>query len=305
MQKTSIQDLEKRLEKIEQEEEKSKIEDEFAKVLREYKGDDEVISFKDVGELEKITAYSSGLQPLDEMLRGFHEGDLVVTTAATGQGKTSLLQTFTVNMHRKGIKSLWFTYEVPIQQLMTKFSELPDGYVPKMLRERSLIWIERKVVEAIVKFGVKAVYIDPFNSLTRFTQLNLSQELGDIAEGLKDIALKYKVIVFTSAHTRKLQENETMGVDSIRDTALLGNKADTVLAIWRIPERQTKLDRKTNGVIYTRDTMISVVKNRFAGALGSFKVSYVKNSFVLPDISHYAEEEQANVPMNFFNEDQN
>lgn len=287
----TLQDLEKRLKDIEETAKKDEIEKKFAETLKEYKGDDEVILFQNVTALPDLTSYSSGFEPLDRSLRGFHEGDLIVVTAPTGQGKTTLLQTFTVNLHKKGIKSIWFTYEIPIQNLLQKFSEMPDGCVPKMLKEKSLVWIERKIVEAIVKFGIKVVFIDPFNSLSKFSTNNLSQELGDMAEGLKEIALKYNVVIFTSAHTKKIEADDYMSVNSIRDTALLGNKADTVIAMWRVKEKQRKKDLQSNGEIYTNETMISLVKNRYTGQLGSFKVSYSNKQFALLDLEHQSYEE--------------
>lgn len=291
----SIQELEKRLKKIEDTSEKKDIEEKLAQEMKDYKGIDEVIHFKDVQEIKSDHVISTGLKPLDKLIEGFHDGDLIVVTAEPGQGKTTLLQTFTINLSKQGIKTLWFSYENTVPSLILKFgTDLPDGYVPKTLVDKSLIWIQRKIVEAKAKFGIKAVIIDPFNSLTKFSSPNLSQELGDIAEELKQIAIKYNIFILVSAHANTVQE-EIMSLKNIRDTRLLGSKADTVIAMWRIKQKQKRLDLQQNGELYTNETILSLIKNRLLGYQGSVKVIHSGNKFLLPDYSiEGIQEEESN-----------
>jgi len=282
----NINELENRLKQIEETADRQDVENRLAEELKYYKGDDEIIHFKDVQEQERKINYSSGLHKLDNLIEGFHESDLIVVTGPTGQGKTTLLQTFTIALSKQKIKSLWFTYEVSIWNLIRNFgSSIPDGYTPKTLRENSIIWIERRIVEAIVKFGVKAVFIDPFNSLTKFSSPRLSQELGDLSERLKQIALKYNIILFVSAHSRRLSQDEIVSEDSIRDTALLGNKADSIIALWRNRKKQTKADLLENGIIYKNESTLSVAKNRLNGKTGFVKVIHDGNKFLVMDDS--------------------
>lgn len=281
-----IKELDNRLKEIEQNAAKEEVEAKIAEELRNYKGVDEVVSFKDVKDLPPLPHYSSGLQFLDFFIEGFHEGDLIVITGPTGQGKTTLMQTFTINLSKQNVKSLWFSYEVTLTNLLKKFgSELPDGYAPKVLAENSMIWVERKIVEAIVKFGVKAVFIDPFNSLIKFSSPKLSQALGDLAERIKQIALKYNIILIITAHARKLADDEPMTEDIIRDTALLASKADSILTLWRAKEKQHREDRKENGIRFKNESTISVVKNRLNGRVGSLKVIHDGNKFLPNDNS--------------------
>lgn len=283
MSQQTLEELEKQLEECDKLQTKDEQEKAFHEVLKNYTGDDEIISFDDALKYHKglsIKSFSSGLADLDEILSGgFHEGDLIVITAETGQGKTTLLQTITSNLSDNGIKSLWFTYEVPIQQLLLKFGNtLPLGYTPKVLTEKNITWIERKIVEAIVKYNVKAVFIDPFNSLADFSTPNLSQELGDLAEQLKAIAIKYNIILFTAAHTNTVQEIIT--INNLRDTRLLGNKADLVLALWRLQEKKKKFEVKETGIIWKNESKIQILKNRFNGRLNSFNITMENNKFL-------------------------
>jgi replicative DNA helicase len=289
-----LQELEARLKRIEETTDKREVETKLAEEMKNYTGDDEVVSFRDIRDNPKVLkSLGTGLAPLDKLLSGgWQEGDLIVVTGPTGQGKTTLLQTFTISLSNQGVKSLWFSYEVTTQSLVQKFgNELPDGYVPKVLRENSIIWIERKIVESIVKFGVSAVFIDPFNSLTKFSSSRLSQELGDLSEQLKQIALKYNIMLFVSAHARRLNPDEIVYTeDSIRDTALLGNKANTILALWRNKLKQGKRDIESNGIVYTNESTISLTKNRNTGTLGFLKVTHQGNKFVLTEWEKSIEE---------------
>ena len=281
----NITELETRLRLIEETAEKREIEEKLSEELKNYKGSDEVVSFLDIKDIPRVPAISSGLSKLDFLIEGFHEGDLIVISGPTGQGKTTMLQTFTINLSKQNVKSLWFSYEVTLVNLLRKFGdEMPDGYAPKILRENSIVWLERRIVEAIVKFKIKAVFVDPFNSLTKFTSNKLSQELGDLSEQLKQIALKYNIIVLVTAHAKRLTGNELIYTeDSIRDTALLGSKADTIMTLWRDKGGQKRKDFLENGISYLDTSTVSVVKNRLNGRIGFVKVIHHGNKFLLSD----------------------
>jgi hypothetical protein len=113
----------------------------------------------------------------------------------------------------------------------------------------------------------------------------LSQELGDLAEKIKEIAIRYGLMVFVSAHAKRLQEEEIMTEDAIRDTALLGSKADTIMCIWRNKQRQTKMQLRENGILYRPETTLSVVKNRLDGKVGFAKIIHDGNKFLQMDSS--------------------
>ena len=276
---TTIQELNNRLAEIEREKKGIGLEDALREEMKNYKGDDEVISFLNYKEKHKDfikKGFSSGCQKLDEFIDGFHDGDLITITATTGQGKTSYCQYLTSNLSKQGIKTIWFEYEVPINNFLQKFGEnLPNGYLPQVLTDRSLVWIERKIVEAITKFDIKVVFIDHLHYLFNLRETrNVSLEIGEIMRTLKIIAKKYNISIFLVAHTGKLGEDGAVGLDSIRDSSFVGQESDYVIALWRIREKQTRRDIQDNGIRCKNETMISVVKNRYTGRLGSFKTMY-------------------------------
>lgn len=280
----SIEELNQRLSEIEREKRGISLEDALKKEMAEYKGDDEVVSFE---EYKKTHAdlikkgFSSGIVLLDGIIDGFHEGDLITITSSTGMGKTSWCQFLTCSFSKIGIKSLWFSYEVPTINFLAKFGDdLPDGYLPKILIDRKMVWIERKIVEGIVKFGIKVVFIDHLHYLFNLGESrNVSLEIGEIMRSLKIIAKKYNITIFIISHTKKVDDMGIIGLDSLRDSSFTGQESDYVIALWRIKEKQTRKDIEEFGLQYRNETIISVIKNRYNGQLKSFKLYYKDNCY--------------------------
>ncbi len=280
----TIIELENQIEEIEKEEKSLENEERIMDLLRNYKGEDEVISFKrylkENEEKEKVVI-NTGYEQLDNITSGFHEGDLITITAPTGQGKTTFCQNLTSKMAKMSVKSLWFSYEVSIEQFINKFGDdIPDGYLPKMLLDRKIVWIERKIVEGIAKFGVKAIFIDHLHYLfdLRISR-SPSLEIGEIMRELKLIARKYNIIIFIVAHTKKIREEDIISIDSLRDSSFTGQESDYVIGLWRIKERQTRKDIQDNGLQYKNESIAMVLKNRYTGQLKSFKLYYKNNHF--------------------------
>ena len=276
--------LEGQLEEIENQCDVAEQEWEFKQVLKEYRGDDEVISFKDWKESHKNfnkKGFSSGLSDLDEITSGFHKGDLITITGETGQGKTSFSQFLTSEFAKNKIKSLWFSYEMPIDNFLQKFEELPDGYIPKMLTERNTTWIERKIVEGIAKFGIQCVFIDHLHYLFDLSgKINTSLIIGDIMRNLKIIAKKYGITIFIMAHTGKSREDGTVGIDNIRDSSFVAQESDYVIAIWRVQKEKSKSQVRADGIEYTPYTKIFVAKNRYTGEVASIATTYKNGKYI-------------------------
>ncbi len=267
------------LEVIQRDVDASDVEWELKERLALYRGDDRVISFKDYQKEFKDynkKGLASGLGKLDELVEGFHRGDLITVTAPTGMGKTSFCQFLTSNFSKVGVKSLWFSYEVPVVKLLQKFGEnIPEGYTPKILTDRKMIWIETRIIEAIAKYNTSVVFIDHLHYLFDMSfAKNASLAIGDIMRDLKILAKKYNVVIFIIAHTTKIGENDIVSLNSLRDSSFVGQESDYVIALWRVQKKQNLSDKQEFGIVYEDSTVISVVKNRYTGSLGAFKTKY-------------------------------
>jgi len=280
----TIKQLEEEFEAIEKECDNSELEWQFKQALKEYKGEDQIISFQDWKKNNKDVnkkGFSSGLVELDDITNGFHKGDLITITGETGQGKTSFAQFLTMGFSESKIKSLWFSYEMPVNNFLMKFDELPDGYLPKVLTERNITWIERKIVEGIVKFGIECVFIDHLHYLFDLSsKVNASLVIGDIMRNLKIIANKYNITIFILAHTGKSREDGSVGLDNIRDSSFVAQESDYVIAVWRVKTIKSKDLIRADGIEYTPFSKIFVAKNRYTGTVASINTRYVKGKYI-------------------------
>jgi len=281
-----IEQLETKLKQVEKELQEAEWEEGFERALKEYRGKDEVISFQSYkqlleGKQEPIWRVKSNIPTLDDLIGGFQEGNLIVVTAPTGQGKTTFCQTLTRNFADNGVRCLWFSYEVPPREFLEKFGEnLPVAYLPKALVSRTMIWIERKIVEAIAKYQTKVVFIDHLHYLLDLSKVkNASLEIGAIMRELKLMALKYNIVIFIVAHMTKTRFEDKVGLEDIRDSSFISQEADYVIVLWRDATRQSKRDLREKGVIYTNEAVASVEKNRRTGRTGSLRLILKDNLF--------------------------
>lgn len=261
------------------------------KEMSTYQGSDKIISSHDLyTELAKTSAavYSieTGIPTLDRVLEKFELGELIIVTGPTGEGKTTLCMTVTQNMASKGVQTLWFTLEVTPRQFIKKImgnttdvTKLPLFYLPAENTDNTIDWIEKKIIEAKVKHDVKVIFIDHIHqifSLDRLKYGNVSLELGDMVAKVKDMAIRYNLIIVLIAHTKDdpQKPNSEPGKESIRDSGLISRLADSIIAVWRVPEMKSvgdSLASKSRGPLKETDTWskVRVLKNRRLGMHGT------------------------------------
>jgi replicative DNA helicase len=250
------------------------------KLLLSYDREDKIITSKEAWDsLEEIrnqpiVKFFSKIPSLDRMTDGFREGDLVVVSGITKQGKTSFCQTLTTNFSQQDISCLWFSYEMSLIEFLQKFKpELPFFTLPSMLKESSIKWMEERIVESMAKYGTKIVFIDHLHFLLGMNQLgimgNVSLIIGGIMRELKKIALYRQICIILVAHTTKLHFDQEPDLSSIRDSSFIGQEADIVLMIWRrIVKREM-----------TNEARLSVLANRRTGQNGKINLLFNQGVF--------------------------
>lgn len=268
---------------VEQELTELEQEDERLFEAARYSGADEVISSyqakKEIEEQRRNSAFEAQttIPKLDSLIGGFREGNLVVVSAPTKQGKTTLCQTFTTAFEKQNISCLWFSYEVPMAEFLEKFPTLPVFYVPRKLKDNTLEWIEAKIIEGIAKHRTKIVFIDHLHYLISMGFLaksgNMSLLIGGIMRELKKLAVKYGIVIFVIAHTKKTRNDARLELDDIRDSSFIAQEADIVLMLWR-KRKQTE-----HGEIFIDESVLSVAANRRTGKTGYVPLLYSNNQF--------------------------
>jgi len=196
-------------------------------------------------------------------------GDFTVTH------NTTMLMSITQNLTEK---SAWFTLEVTPQQFIRKMKArgvLPEFYVPNENTESHIKWLEERIIESVVKYNTRIIFIDHIHmimSLAKYQQ-NISLEIGDLVQRIKQLAIKYGLVIFLIAHCldNKTAPTAEIRKEDIRDSGMIIRIADTILGVWRIrndddvdvKRRPNDLDENDN------KAKVRVLKNRKTGKLGA------------------------------------
>ena len=248
------------------------------KELRNYSGEDRIITSYDLQEIVKNDVDNenkvySKIPTLDKLTDGFEGGELVAVSGKRKNGKTLLAQTLTVNFQRQDVKSLWFSYEMTPKQFLRSFKdEVPYFVCPMSLKAYSMPWVIERILEALVKHGISVVFIDHLHFLFDMARSkNTSLEIGQVVRELKAVAIKYNLIIFLMAHMKKVDFDKEPTDADIRDSSLLSSESDTGLILWRIKNTENRAIIK---VSYSRRTgsmekKINVIKNE-NGLIGEF-----------------------------------
>lgn len=258
----------------------------YEEYLSNYDKRDKVISSEDM--LEKIKndpineiKFSCGIPTLDRYMEGFEGGELIVVAGATKHGKSLLCQTMTNNMASKGVMSLWFSYEMPIKQFVRRFPKLPLFFLPQTIEGNAMAWIESKIWESKIKYGVKAVFIDHLHFLFDLVQNgNVSLQIGMLMRQLKNLAMKHNIVIFLIAHLKKVKLEESPTLDDLRDSSFIGQESDSVIMIAR----------KLEGGEYKNEAKIYVQTHRRTGVMGKSLVVNFKDGLFYEQTNELVEQ---------------
>lgn len=246
--------------------------EEFKRDLKFYDGDDKVISSIErlaqvMSEKSDSIRFKTGMKRFDELIDGLETGELIAMTGRPKAGKTLFAQTLTRNLKIADINSLWFQYELPDRQFLSRYGKenLPIFYLPQHLKGRDLNWIETRILEAKAKYDVRFVVIDNIHFLIDYEKrLNMTAEIGAIVRRLKEIAITNELVVMVLSHAKRLQEFQTEDENMFRDSSSLPAEADKSWVIRRIQDPITGEYDNYSEVIIALDrqtgTMRKVVK---------------------------------------------
>jgi len=264
------------------------------KKLADYQGDDRVVSSHELAEELQKTKDSefiipTGIFTYDRLHDGGVEaGELIVVTGPTGEGKTTFLMSITKNMIKKGVKSAWFTLEVTprqfLKKIVTEGEQIPLFYLPRENVDNQLSWIEDRIVEAKVKYGVNVIFIDHLHQIFSMakmdSKINLSMEIGDMVAKIKNMALQYNIVIFLVAHSKDDPTGSAREPrkEDIRDSGLISRLADTIVGVWRVPNG-SEITQNRRKPISEEDIQakVRVFKNRRTGKMSTWFMDHNKH----------------------------
>ena len=242
------------------------------KELAGYDGIDRIVSCYEIKqELENSPApewsLQSGLPTIDIEIGGFLGGEVTTISGISGHGKTLLSQTITKNFYLTGNSCVWFSYEVRPTLFLKQFGNpLPDFYMPKQLKDKSIDWIYQRVYEAKLKYDIKAVFVDHLHYLLDMNnQHNVSLTIGNIMRHIVNMAHEFNIHFFLMAHMMKTKPDKEPSLGDVRDSGMVEQESDNVFYIWR--------DEKNPHI-----GNLKIAKNRRNGVFNK-KIALIKDGF--------------------------
>lgn len=259
--------------------------------LLEYQGPDRIISnaeyWQEKGSEKKdILTFHPQIWNLDNFTQGFRVGELWSISGPTKHGKTTLCETIGRDIQNQGGKVLWFFYEMPEQFMERHREENGVFYIPREQRSNDLEWLKRRVLEARMKHGVDAIFIDHLHFLVPFRDLmhNASISIGNTLRILKsEIAVDLGVVVFLVAHTTKSDFSQEPNEGDIRDSSFISQESDGTIMVFRKLKKEKKW---TDDDPFSMKSKLIVCNTRRTGVMNG-KINLVKKGNYL-----YEEEQQ-------------
>lgn len=272
--------------------------DAWGGMLAGYEGPDRVISSIEYAEMVRakprpIISLQSGIEALDNAVQGFVPGELIVVSGPTAMGKTLLCDTMIRNMRKDNHFSLFFTFEVTPETIALAH-DTPETvvFLPLQHQQKDLAWVWARIMEAKVKYGCEAIFIDHLHYLIDMgSQHNMSLEIGRVMRALKKMALETDVAIFIVCHVKQLDMEQEPSIFHLRDSSFVGQEADTVLMVWRrwdLDMDGRKMDTRLQGL-----ATIKVEKARRSGVMGA-KVNIKKKGHLV--IESEGEPERQKMP---------
>jgi replicative DNA helicase len=274
-----LKDLEKEIKKVDKEIYTAETLERLNLMWREYNGEDRLISSKEIAEKlknnppeEKIY---TGFKDFDDIISGFRLKQVVVIAGATKNGKTSWAVEMTSRMVDQN--PVWLPFEESSEELVQKFldrgEEPPHFYAPERMSGNTMLWVEKKIVEAKAKFNSKVVFIDHLHFIVDFGE-NMSVQIGRTMRELKRIAKFWDVCIFLIAHLKKTKMEIQPELDDLRDSSFIAQEADTVMMVWR------KTEKVEGQIEVTNEVNVSIQANRRTGKTGNVKFNFSNGKFL-------------------------
>ena len=253
-----------------------------------YQGEDDVVSFKELETLMEneppATKIHTKYQELNKIIDGFRYEQLVVLSAQEKSGKTSFAIELVDSLADQN--PCYFLFEQSAQEIIRQRKErgqdIPNGYAPKKNIDNRWEWIEKRMMESMVKYGSRVFVIDNVDWLEKEYGYNqrTDEVMRDLLLKIKNFCKQWQVVIFLIAHVKKVPMQEIPQPDSIKDTSAFKQIADIVLILWRKTKEESVEGTKTKAPYRTNETLLWVAENRQTGKTGYVQLVFTGKNFL-------------------------
>lgn len=252
-------------------------------------------------DLFNLPKIRTGLKELDSVIGGLYFGQVVLLTGKRGEGKSTLLSQLLVEAMDQNYSIFaysgeladyhfkrWMDFQAAGPEFITtqksiygeEYYQIPNDIVERInawYRGRAYIYDNNSVddneMESLIstiehtiqRYDVKVIAVDNLMTAMDFTGDDIYKAQSAFVKALKNIALKYNVVVILVAHPRKTQmggkPGAELGNDDVSGSSDITNRVDLVMAYSRNYGKTNPNDTMQ------ADSRLSVTKNRLTGKL--------------------------------------
>lgn len=243
-------------------------------------------------DLSKLSKIKTGIVELDKLIGGLYFGQVVLLTGKRGEGKSTFLSQLNLEAINQGYSSFLYSGELadyhvkswmdlqaagkdniqihtdeygqPIYSLSDQvIKQINDWYSDKAyIYDNNALNSDASEFESLIKtiessiqrYDIRFVCID--NLMTAMDVIpgdDLYQAQSNFVKQLKQVAVKYDVVIVLVAHPRKTKE--AISNDDVSGSSDITNRVDVVLSYSR------------DNTESPNDSRLSVLKNRLTGKL--------------------------------------
>ncbi len=267
-----------------------------------------VDSFDRIEELHKnqsgVRGVATGFQDIDNMLSGFQKSNLIILAARPGMGKSALALNIAQNVSvlfkkRVALFSLEMSKEELIDRLVVaqadidawklKTGRLGEEDFAKLSHAMGVLYeaqifiddtpgmhlteLRTKARRLMMEQEIDLFIVDYLQLLHGFNRENRVQEVGEISQGLKNLARELQVPVLSLAQLSRAVETrgtKEPQLSDLRESGSIEQDADVVMFLYR-PEddmreqMKLKVAKHRNGALGTMDLFFRGDRIRFYG----------------------------------------
>jgi replicative DNA helicase len=253
-------------------------------------------------ELEKLMVpgaklgVETGFKALDYMTGGLRPGQLTIIAGRPAMGKSALMLNICENMVRRGVPALYFSLEMPANELgcrvvlgraETNIEVIRNGFLdhasklritqaadqfasePLYVDDRgglTMMDIRGRARLAVRRWGVKAIFVDYLQLVSHVGAQSRENEVGFVSRGLKAMSMELSVPVIAAAQVNRNAERAADNrpkMSDLRESGSIEQDADLVCLLHRPAYYATDQETEPD----PQDAELIIAKHR-AGATG-------------------------------------
>lgn len=265
----------------------------------------------------KIEGVPSGYTELDELLTGFHSGEMILIAGRPAMGKTAVGMNIIENATiRAGKKAAVFSMEMPAEQLAMRMLSTEARVDMQRIRRGQLTDEEwQQLCDAMITIGPASIHVDTTPGITvsevrskaRRLQLergldiilidylslmsgvgkfgSRQEEVSSISRGLKALALELGIPVIALQQLSRApagRSNHRPMLSDIRESGAIEQDADVVMFIHREDYYDPETEEKNIGEL--------IIAKQRNGSLGTVKLGWKGEYTWFMDLSPKANE---------------